>query len=201
MGEKQEFQPLTGEDRITVVLYRIGITVSTVIVVWLAYLLARSSSGAGMVALFRAADLLGYALFASTGLCVFFIHLYIGKFKTYLKNLYFLGLGCLVALLVVGKGSPAAALVTEPVTALLLLPLAGCIGFVTAKEAFCFKLFEGYLLAMIMPAYLVLAAVGALASGGLSYGLGLIALLLAVFAFRKVPMPLAWDIGDKTAYQ
>ncbi len=201
MGEQQVFQPLTGEDKVTVVLYRIGITLSVIVLALLAYLLAGASSGAGMLALFRVSDILAYVLYASIGLSVFFIHLYIGKFKTYLKGLYFLGLGCLVLLLYFGNGSPSAALATEPVTALLLLPLAGCLGFVTAKEAFCFRLFEGYLLAMVMPAYLVLASAGVLSSGALSFGLDVIAVMLVIFAGRKVPMPLAWDIGDKSAYR
>ena len=81
------------------------------------------------------------------------------------------------------------------------MPLAGCLGFVTAKEAFCFKLFEGYLLALIMPFYLLLVSVGSLSGRGASLGLALIAVMLAVFTVRKVTMPLAYDIGDKSAYQ
>jgi uncharacterized integral membrane protein len=69
---------------------------------------------------------------------------------------------------------------------------------VTAKEAFCFKLFEGYLLAMIMPFYLLLVASGSLTSRGASYGLVLIAAMLVVFTLRKVFMPIAYDI-DKSA--
>lgn len=201
MGEKLEFQPLTREDRITVLLYRTGIILAVAVLAATAYLLSGASSGAGMVALFRVSDILAYALYLSIGLSVFFIHLYIGKFKTYLKNLYFLGLGCLVLLLYLGNGSPSAALATQPASALLLLPLSGCLGFVTAKEAFCFQLFEGYLLAMVMPAYLVLASSGVLSERGLSYGLDLIAAMLVIFTVRKAPMPLAWDIGDKSAYR
>ena len=32
-------------------------------------------------------------------------------------------------------------------------------------------------------------------------GLALIAVMLIVFTLRKVSMPLAYDIGDKSAYQ
>ena len=70
----------------------------------------------------------------------------------------------------------------------------------TAKEAFCFQLFEGYLLAMIMPVYLLLVSRGLLTSRGASLGLGLIAAMLVLFTLRKVFMPLAYDIGDKSAY-
>jgi uncharacterized integral membrane protein len=131
---------------------------------------------------------------------VFFIHLYVGTFKRYLKNLYFIGLGGLAALLFTGTGSLSAALVHSPASALLLLPLAGCLGFVTAKEAFCFQLFEGYLLAMIMPVYLLLVSGSILTGTGASYGLVLIAVMLVIFTLRKVVTPIAWDIGDKSAY-
>jgi uncharacterized integral membrane protein len=196
MGSTQVFQPLTREDTVTVVLYRIGIVLAAVMVSGLAYLLAIPSPQSNSLA-----DILGYGLYASVGMSVFFIHLYIGKFKTFLKNLFYLGVAGLAGLLFIGNGSLSFALTHEPYSALLLLPLAGCLGFVTAKEAFCFKLFEGYLLAMIMPFYLLLVSVGSLSGRGASLGLALIAVMLVVFTVRKVTMPLAYDIGDKSAYQ
>ncbi len=200
MGERQEFQPLTKEDRITVILYRIGIVLSAIFVAALAVVLSTAPTG-GAAGASGSADVLAFGLYISVGLCVFFIHLYIGKFKTFLKNLYYLGLGCLIVLLYLGKGSPAAALAGRPASALLLLPLSGCLGFVTAKEAFCFQLFEGYILAMIMPLYLLLVSGSALTGRAPSYGLSLIALMLVLFTLRKAFMPLAYDIGDKTAYR
>ena len=197
MGEKQLFQPLTREDRITAVLYRTGIGLSTVIVALAAFLLAPASTAPrGMTV-----DLLLFGLHGAVGLSVFFIHLYIGKLKQYLKTLYVIGLGCLALFLLLGKGSPAAALAQRPVAALLLLPLAGCLGFVTAKEAFCFRLLEGYILAMLMPVLLVLTAGGALDGRSAVTGLVLVAALLVLFSFRKLFMPLAYDIGDKSAYR
>lgn len=199
MGEKQVFQPLTREDRITVVIYRAGIVLSAVIMAALAFLLVTASSHSG-TALIKA-DILAAGLYASVALTVFFIHLYVGKFKIYLKNLYFISLGCLAALLYIGKGSLSVALVQEPLSALLLLPLSGCLGFVTAKEAFCFQLVEGYLLALIMPVYLLLVSGRILTGEGAAYGLVLIAVLLTVFTLRKAFMPIAYDIGDKSAYR
>ncbi len=201
MGEKQAFQPLTGEDRITVVLYRAGIVISTVIVAAMAYLLLAASALSGADAVSPSADILAYALYASVGMSVFFIHLYVGRFKKFLKNLYYLSLGCLAVLLFIGKGSLTVAITHEPYSALLLLPLSGCLGFVTAKEAFCFKLFEGYLLALIMPLYLLLVSGSVLSERGAFSGLALIAVMLVIFTLRKVFMPIAYDIGDKSAYQ
>ena len=197
MGSKELFQPLTREDTITVVLYRTGIVISAIIMSGLAFLL---SSASNRLLSSPEADFLLYGLYASVGMSVFFIHLYIGKFKTYLKNLYFISLGCLVALLFIGKGSLSGVIAHEPYGALFLLPLSGCLGFVTAKEAFCFQLVEGYLLAMLMPIYLLLVSGNILAGQGASYGLVLIAVMLVIFTLRKAFMPLAYDIGDKSAY-
>jgi uncharacterized integral membrane protein len=201
MGEKQVFQPLTREDKITVVVYRSGIVLSAIFIAGLAYLLTAVSFSPGPLRIGWSADILIYGLYAAVGLSVFFIHLYLGAFKRYLKNLYFISLGCLVALLFLGRGSLSGALAHAPSGALFLLPLSGCLGFVTAKEAFCFKLLEGYLLAMIMPVYLLLVSSGMLASTGASSGLILIAVLLVLFTLRKVFMPVAFDIGDKSAYR
>jgi len=195
MGERQVFQPLTREDKITVVLYRVGIVLSVLIIAGLSYLLATYSLRIAV------ANILGYSLQVSVGMTVLFIHLYVRKIKTYLMGLYVLSLGCLAALILVGKGSPAAAFMQGSYGPLLLLPLSGCLGFVTAKEAFCFQLFEGYLLAMLMPFYLLLVAVGALSGTGASSGLVLIAALLVLFMLRKVFQPLSYDIGDKSAYR
>ncbi len=197
MGSKEVFQPLTREDTITVVLYRTGIVISAIIMSGLAFLL---SSASNRLLSSPEADFLLYGLYASVGMSVFFIHLYIGKFKTYLKNVYFISLGCLVALLLIGKGSLSGVIAHEPYGALFLLPLSGCLGFVTAKEAFCFQLVEGYLLAMLMPIYLLLVSGNILTGQGASYGLVLIAVMLVIFTLRKAFMPLAYDIGDKSAY-
>ena len=201
MGERQVFQTLTREDRITVVLYRIGIVLSTIIMCGLAVLLETASTYSNTMRIGPLADILAYGLYASVGLSVFFIHLYIGKFKSFLKNLFFISLGCLAVLLVMGKGSLSGALLQQPYSALLLLPLSGCLGFVVAKEAFCFQLFEGYLLAMIMPVYLLLVSGRVLSSQGAFYGMALIAVMLVIFTLRKVFMPLAYDVGDKSAYR
>ncbi|HUL00864.1 MAG TPA: DUF2301 domain-containing membrane protein [Nitrospirota bacterium] len=201
MGYKQEFQPLTKEDKITVVLYRVGIVLSTVIITDLAFHLWKTSSNSGTTFISQSTDVLGYGLYIAVGLSVFFIHLYVGKFKEYLKSLYIISVGCLFVLLYAGRGSLSNVLAHTSYSPLLLLPLSGCLGFVTVKEAFCFRLFEGYLVAMIMPIYLLLVSSNILTSRGVSYGLVLIAAMLVIFTLRKVFMPIAYDIGDKSAYK
>lgn len=200
MGDTAQFEPLTREDKITVVIYRAGIVMSALIVALGAFLFFSSSfhnealfTGAGITALLL-------ALYVSVGLSVFFIHLYISKFHRVLKKVYYAALAGLLLLFLLSGGDLTGAVASRHYLALLLLPLSGCLGFVTAKEAFCFKLIEGYILALVMPAYLFFFAVGALTGQGAASGLVFIAVLLVFFTLRKAFMPLHYDIGDKSAY-
>ena len=207
MGEREFYQPLTKEDRITVVLYRIGIFVSTAVLCAAAVLAVLAFKDPGVldrriVYSGFAADLLLLVLYFSVGLSVFFIHLYVGKFHRILKKIYYLAAFCLVVLFFIGKGSPAAVLFgSRPYAALLMVPISLCLGFVTAKEAFCFQLIEGYLLAFLMPAFIFFYSVGVLGPRSAVFGLVLIAALLLLFMSRKVFQPAHYDIGDKSAYQ
>lgn len=207
MGERSYYQPLTREDKITVVLYRAGILLSTVTVCISAVLAVLGLTNPDalnypVISTGLAADILLLILYFSTGLSVFFIHLYVGKFHRVLKKIYYVAVLCLAVLFFMGKGNPAVLLPGGPAYgALLLIPISLCLGFVTAKEAFCFQLIEGYILAFLMPAFIFFYSLGALSHRTAIYGLALIASLLLLFMFRKAFMPLAFDIGDKSAYQ
>jgi uncharacterized integral membrane protein len=200
MGEQQIFQPLTKEDKVTVVIYRIGIVLSAIIISLGAYIMLNSLKHQTDASISSKFNILLVSLYLSVGLSVFFIHLYISKFKRTLKKLYYISVAALVILLIVGKGNLLGVVVNKPYGPLLLIPLSLCLGFITAKEAFCFKLTEGYLLAMVMPLYLLLFSVRMLSFEGAAYGLLLIAFMLLFFTFRKVFMPIHFDIGDKSAY-
>lgn len=200
MGEEQYYQPLTQWDRISVMLYRVGIALSTMFILAGAWFLSNVSRYEGHISFALLTNVLLLLLYASVGLSVFLIHLYIGKFHRALKMLYYVSVISLLLLFISGRGDVLGVLVSRPYGPLLLLPLAGCIGFITAKEAFCFRLVEGYLLALIMPLFLVVLAGHGLTAKEASYGLVLIAALLVFFTFRKVFMPLHFDIGDKSSY-
>ena len=207
MGEQQICQPLTKEDKVTVVIYRIGIVLSAIIISIAAYMLFSASQRAldlfqdqDSTSLSTKINILLFALYISVGMSVFFIHLYVSKFKKGLIKLYFVSIACLIILFAVGRGNVLGVLINKPYGPMLLIPLSLCLGFITAKEAFCFKLMEGYLLAMIMPFYLLLLSAGGMTIKGASYGLILIAAMLLFFTLRKVSMPIHYDIGDKSAY-
>ena len=194
MGEIRQYQPLTAWDKVTVVLYRLGIASSSLILIAGAYLFL-SSEAIGLIA-----NALLILLYAASGLSVFFIHLYVRKFKRNLIVVYAVALGALFGLFALGGGDPIAGLTIRPYGPLFLLPLSCCLGFVGAKEAFCFKLMEGYLLAIAMPMYLLMLSSGAFGGESAGYGLSLIAALHTFFTLRKVFQPLHYDIGDKSAY-
>ncbi len=200
MGEREYIQPLTKWDKISVILYRAGIVLSTLFILAGACFSSKASLYQEYISSALLTNVLLILLYAAVGMSVFFIHLYVGKFHRALKMLYYISVISLIILFAVGRGDVSGVLISKPYGPLLLLPLAGCLGFITAKEAFCFRLIEGYLLALTMPLYLVVLAGRGLTARGASYGLILIAAMLVVFTLRKVFMPLHYDIGDKSAY-
>lgn len=207
MGDTNFFQPLTRQDKISVILYRTGIFISAFIIS-IAALIAVQGIMTGnlldypLILSGLALNFMLLTLYFSIGMSVFFIHLYIGKFHRILKKIYYVSVVCLAVLFFIGHGNPVMPLFrTPPYGALLLIPASLCLGFVTAKEAFCFRLFEGYLLALCMPAYLFFYGIGALQQKPAAFGLAFIAAMLVFFTFRKVFMAMHYDIGDKSAYQ
>lgn len=201
MGEKALFQPLTKEDKTAVVLYRAGITMSALIISAIAFYAVFSADRHGNENIGTALNIVLIALYISVGLSVFFIHLYMSRFHRNLKRLYYISVAALAALFIAGKGDASEIFFNRPYGPLLLIPLSCCLGFITAKEAFCFRLKEGYALAFIMPLYLLILSAGGMTAGTASYGILLIALMLVVFTIRKIFMPLHFDIGDKSAYR
>jgi uncharacterized integral membrane protein len=194
MGEYAQYQPLTRRDRVTVVVYRAGIVLSAVLVSAGAYALLAGRAGPGLY------NALLALLYVAVGLSVFFIHLYVSSFHRFLKILYALSLAALAGLYG-APGGPAGFMSAHPAGFFLLLPLSGCLGFVTAKEAFCFRQYEGYALALFMPFYLLVLSTGRAPQVVAAFGLSAIAAMLVLFTIRKVFMPLHCDIGDKSAYQ
>ncbi|MCI4624721.1 MAG: DUF2301 domain-containing membrane protein [Candidatus Magnetoovum sp. WYHC-5] len=186
MGDTQTFESLTNWDKITVILYRAGIVLTWLLSCMACILWFSSGITFSLIMLF----------YISTGLSVFFIHLYIGSLTRFLKVIYLFALICLLILVTV-KGETITVLLETHFYALLLLPLAGAIGFITAKEAFCFRIYEGYVIAIILPLCVMGYAVGIALSNWL---LICISIIYGIFMFKKIFMPLHYDIGDKSAY-
>lgn len=201
MGETGIFQPLTREDKLTVILYRTGIVMTAAILAIIGYASLEKLSYPDVQTVAPGLSLALILLYISTGISVFSIHLYISRIHRILKILYCTAIAALLLLFIAGKGDISALLANKPYGTLLLLPLSGCIGFITAKEAFCFRLTEGYIIALAMPLFLLILSAAGITAQNISYGFLIIAVLFISFAVRKVFMPLHCDIGDKSAYR
>lgn len=195
MGETYLYQPLTPYDRVSVVLYRIGIVISTCLIFALAALMAKG--GAAVIYY----DIIFYGLYASIGVSVIFIHLYVRSIHGFLKTVYSFAVAGGAVIVMLSDFSPALYISDNQLSLLLSIPLAGCLGFITAKEAFCFRLFEGYLLAMFMPVHMFFVSLGVLSMRGILIGLYVIVAGLVFFTLRKTFQPIHFDIGDKSAYR
>ncbi len=196
MGEKLQFQPLTLYDKISVVIYRTGIVISALLLLLGGFFLFWH----GMISSEHLSVFI-VLLYVSVGLSVATIHIYVKRFRRFIRGLYLLSLVFLSFLIFEEGMSFGRVLLSEPSKMLYLLPLSGCLAFITMKEAFCFRLNEGYLLTFIFPLMVLLLAIK-----GISYkliapvviGTGII---FCYFTIRKITMPLYYDIGDKSAYE
>ncbi|RMG74576.1 MAG: hypothetical protein D6710_01375 [Nitrospirae bacterium] len=206
MGEKIIYQPLTTWDKVSVVLYRGGIVIFSLVIFLLGLLSTIKWKGVGWSSVLEHTDLrflnsVLYLLYVTVGISVFTIHLYLKRFRRFIRGLYALSIASLIVMIFLRGADLASFLLTIPVAGLLWLPLAGCISFITMKEAFCFRFIEGYILTMLLPLFVLVFSSRMLQPSQTGTFLLLIGLLMLVFTFRKTIMPLAFDIGDKTAYE
>ncbi len=205
MGEKREFQPLTGADRLSVFLYRTGILLTGLLLAAGAWFYFSQGDVEDWEVLAERARPWGgiyvLLLFISAGITSFTIHLYVKKFRILIKRLYLLSVVFLVAGILYKGAGDLGWLFFSPWGIPSLLPLSLCIGFVAAKEAFCFRMVEGYIIAMFLPftVLVIMLRLVAPAVGGVM--IYLITFLYLLFMVRKIPMPFAFDIGDKSAYE
>lgn len=197
MGEKVPFQELTLQDRFEVAVYRVGVG------------LAIAATGTGAVLLHRP-DWASPSLVSTTlGLFVggnlaaaLFIHLYARPFRIFIRALGVVSAALLLASLAAASRQEKHVWEFLLSTGLGSLTLGsfGCVlAFVGVKEAFCFRLNEGYLAGMLIPLIPLLHAAGA----PLSVIRALVTVaagLLLLFAARKLFQPMHYDIGDKTKY-
>lgn len=206
MGEKIDFQPLTGGDRASVLIYRTGIALTAVLLVLGGFLFLRflgfeNWNGFKGQTHDRWVNIYIILLYISAGMSVLTMHLYVKRFRRLIKGLYIIAVLALFFVLVQSSGRTGSVVFESQYGGLFLLPISICIGFIGAKEAFCFRLNEGFLLAVLLPLFVLFLSSRALSPRGTGLMLLLISGVMVLFAVRKVPMPLHYDIGDKSAYE
>jgi len=206
MGEKELKQALTAYDRFTVFLYRTGIVVATMCILYAtgffylhvnALVVPPVFSGSNPVMVF-------WAFVGSVSVSVSFLHLYSKKVLNIIRAFAVFGVLILFFLALTGNLDYRALFESHGWQGKigvigLGFVLAGFSG-IGAKEAFCFRLYEGYAYGIAL-AILVLLHL----SGFLSPGFGfvytcLVAVLILVFTIRKLFLPVHYDIGDKSRY-
>jgi len=140
-------------------------------------------------------------LAAGLGLALRWIHIYLRPLHRALQLFWLLGCSGLVALaLMAGPGGMAAAVAAEPRWIWAIGPLFAALAGIGFKEFFCFRRLEAIGVTLLLPLALLGRLTGLLspaASGGL---LALEAALLLVLGLRKLPMPAAADVGDKSVF-
>lgn len=192
MGSSIKYQELTTWDRITVVLYRSGIFISTLSYVLLVFF-GLWQKNTEML------EPLVWTFVTGVTLAVLFIHLYIGNVKRAFLGILAISLAGFLYL----------AFTSDDIVHRLLFTKEGIIfggGFIAAyslvasKESFCFHIIEGYVVTGVHFFLGIGWLTGLLPALPAAALLSFSVLLSLLFAIRKLPQPMHFDIGDKSAY-
>lgn len=135
------------------------------------------------------------------GLALQWIHIYLRPLHLALRVLWLAG--CLGALLLAWQSGPSAmatALAERRLWLLAIGPLFAALAGIGFKEFFCFRRPEAIGVTLLLPVAL-LGYLGGVLGGGLTLQmLALESALLLVLCLRKLPMPAAADVGDKSVF-
>ena len=191
-------QPLTLYDRVSVLLYRAGLAMAAAgivmgySVVWYRTELTGEGRQMGTCLLLLTAVGISFG--------VGFLHLYAATIRRALRWLWAAAAVGLVGVVLSG-GDPVAFYFGRGYGTILGGLWIACYAVLCVKEAFCFRLYEGYAFAALAPVVIV-AQLFAMGTPALRMaGWGLLAGLATLFTLRKLPQPLYFDIGDKSRYQ
>jgi len=177
MANPEIESPLDGVDKLTVALYRFGLTVTALL------LLYRGVSLLSGITLLTSAQWL-ILLVVASAICGFSVHLYDKRIRLIIQG--------------VGWGALALSALGAP-DALVLGAALATLSALAFKEQFCFAIPGIKLVPLLLPLLWVLEGLH------LAWAGALVALtsgaLLTLLALAKWRMPLHFDIGDKGRYQ
>lgn len=140
-------------------------------------------------------------LAAGLGLALRWIHIYLRPLHRALQLLWLLGCAGLLALAAAaGPAGMAAALAGEPRWIWAIGPLFAALAGIGFKEFFCFRRPEAIGVTLLLPLALLGRLSGLLSPQACGSLLALEAALLLVLCLRKLPMPAAADVGDKSVF-
>lgn len=140
-------------------------------------------------------------LAAGLGLALRWIHIYLRPLHRALQLFWLLGcLGFGALLLVAGPTGMAAALAADGRWIWAVGPLFAALAGIGFKEFFCFRRPEAIGVTLLLPAALLGRLSGLLGPAACGWLLAIEAALLLVLCLRKLPMPAAADVGDKSVF-
>ncbi len=197
MGDKKELQTITKWDKITVLIYRLGIVISTFCFIYAVFALYFVNINRFDHIIFKGIDIVLWTFLISVGVSLIFLHLYDKRILMIIRVFWVISFIIILSLtLYSGVNSIFDNWLGIIGWGFLLAAFSG----IGAKEAFCFKLYEGYLFG-ILSAILVLGNLLFIFSHPISFTLVLmIAFLVTIFTIRKLQHPFHYDIGDKSRY-
>jgi len=205
MGDPNIKEELTTYDKISVTLYRGGIVFSALSLVYaVAYFYFGAKDSTSPIFTGSLPFIVFWIFIICVDISVSFLHLYSKQVLRIIQGCAAIGTLILLTGFLFFNFSPAPIFYSEGFIG--KIGLAG-LGFVAAgfagigaKEAFCFKLNEGYAYG-ILSALLVIGHFIGIYTLQIALGfLTVITVLVVVFTIRKLLLPLHYDIGDKSRY-
>ena len=140
-------------------------------------------------------------LLAGVGLALRWIHIYLRPLHRALQLLWLIGsLGFVALAIQAGPAGMADALSAERRWIWLIGPFFAALAGIGFKEFFCFRRPEAIGVTLLLPIALLGQLSGLLSGSATTLLLGLEAALLLELCLRKVPMPAAADVGDKSVF-
>jgi uncharacterized integral membrane protein len=203
MGDTKGFQSLTKWDKISVTLYRLGIVISMFCFIYAVVALYFFSSGVLDHSVLKEGipNLVLWTFLISVGLSLSLLHLYSKPILRIIQSFWFISVIIFVFLAFSStQGRFIDNILNDGLGIIGWGFLLAAFSGIGAKEAFCFKLYEGYLFG-ILNAILVLGNLLSIFSPSMSFALlTIITFLVTLFTIRKLQNPIHYDIGDKSRY-
>jgi len=194
-GQFGEFT-INQSDRTGVIIYRAGLMVAAM----------SFAIGSAAVLLHNDATILSvltplYACFSlALGVSLLTIHIYVAPLHRLLQVFWAIGTITAIALAVSSSDPLAVTVYNQPTTLFGVGFTFAALTGIFFKEAFCFNRLETKLLTFLVPGLLLGHLVGILPIQWERTLLAVWALLLVVFALRKVFQEIPPDIGDKSVF-
>ena len=185
---------VTKDERLEVILYRVGLTVAATCLILATYLLLQTTQPFSLI------TPLFYLFSLALGLSLFKIHIYFLLLHRFLKVAWLIGtISALI--LTFWQSDPLAVYVYEHPISLLgigftFVALTG----IYFKEAFCFNRLETKILTPLVPILLLGHLTGILSVITEQVLLSVWSILFLIFVLRKAQQPLDPDLGDLSVF-